>query len=115
MLTQDKDQISSVFNNYFIDSFQDLAQDFGLRNKVITRPNYNLPVFTGRHLCHLCQVSESSITTTLSLFKSSKAKDVFDCDPVFLKKYNSILSTLITHLVNLPIKNVIFPVPGNQQ
>lgn len=55
------------------------------------------------------EVSESSITKILCQFKSSKANNVFDCDPAFVKKYRSILCTLITHLVNLSIKQYYFP------
>lgn len=91
-----------MFNSYFIDSVQDLAQGFGLRGKVITPPNDNLPLFS------ISEVSESSITKILGKFKNSKAKDDFTCDCAFLKKYKSILCTPIAHLVNLSIKQSFF-------
>ena len=58
-LTKDKDQISSMFNSYFIDSVQDLAQGFGLRGKVITPSNDNLPLFS------ISEVPDSSIIKLL--------------------------------------------------
>lgn len=102
-LTQDKAKISSVFNTYFIDSVQDLAKNFGPREKNITPPNDNLPLF------NISEVTEPSVVKTTSQFKNSKAKDVFDCDCAFVRKYKNIPSTPITHLVNLSVKHVFFP------
>ena len=92
-----------MFNSHFIDSVQDLAQGFGLREKVITPSNDNLPLFG------ISEVPESSITKILGKFKNSKAKDAFTCDCAFLKKYKSIICTPIAHLVNLSIKQSFFP------
>ncbi len=44
----------------------------------------------------------------LNQLKSSRAKDVFDCDSVLVKKYANVLGTPITHLVNLSIKQCYF-------
>lgn len=39
ILIQDKNQFASVFNIFFIDSVQDLAQGFSVRSKDIISPN----------------------------------------------------------------------------
>lgn len=60
-----------MFNSYFMNSVQDLAQGFGLRGKVTSPSNDNLPLFS------ISEVPESSILKILGKFKNSKAKDVF--------------------------------------
>lgn len=101
-LIQDKHQIVSVFNNFFIDSVRDLTHGFGIRSNDIILPNHDLTVF------NTSEVSESYIINILSLFKSSRAKYVFNCDSIFIKMHANVLSTPITHLVNLSIKQCHF-------
>ncbi len=74
-----------------------------MRSKDIILPNHDLPIF------NISEVSESYLIQFLSQLKSSRAKDVFDCDSVLVKKYANVLSTPITHLVNLSIKQCYFP------
>lgn len=100
-LIQDKHQI--VFNNFFIDSVRDLTHGFGIRSNDIILPNHDLTVF------NISEVSESYIINILSLFKSSRAKYVFNCDSIFIKMHANVLSTPITHLDNLSIKQWHFP------
>ncbi len=69
----------------------------------IILPNHDLTVF------NISEVSESYLIKHVSQLKSSKAKDIFDCDSVFVKKYANVLGTPITHLVNLSIKQCYFP------
>lgn len=102
-LIQVKHRTVSVFNNFFIDSVRDLTHGFGMTTKDIILPNHDLTVFK------ISEVSESYIIKILSQFKSSRAKDVFNCDSVFVKTHANVLSTPVTHLVNLSIKQCHFP------
>jgi len=68
-----------MFKSYFIDSVQELAQCFGIREKVITPSNYNLPLFS------ISKVPEYSIIKIVGKLKNSMAKYAFACDGAFLK------------------------------
>ncbi len=52
---------------------------------------------------------KSYLLKMLGQLKSSRDKDVFHCDSVLVKKYANFLSTLITNMVNLSIKQCYFP------
>ncbi len=51
---------------------------------------------------------KSYLLKMLGQLKSSRDKDVFDCDSVLVKKYANVLSTP-TNLVNFSIKQCYFP------
>ncbi len=74
-----------------------------MRSKHIRLPNHDLTVF------NLSEVSESYLLKMQGQLKSSRDKDVFDCDSVLVKKYAKVLSTPITNFVNLSIKQCYFP------
>ncbi len=80
-LIQDKHQIASEFNIFFIDSVQELTQGFSVRGfyKDIILPNHDLTVF------NISEVSESYLIKIVSQVKSSRSNDVFDCDSVLVK------------------------------
>ncbi len=60
-----------------------------MRSKHIRLPNHDLTVF------NLSEVSESYLLKMLGQLKSSRDKDVFDCDSVLVKKYAKVLSRLL--------------------
>jgi len=103
ILNNDPSEIASVFNTYFTASVQNLSDTFGARSKNIVTPDYNKTIFK------VTEVSEDKICKTLSTLKFSKAKDIFNWDSTFLKNNIHSLSTPITHLVNLSVKQSIFP------
>lgn len=82
---------------------QNLSDTFGARIKNIATLDYNKTIFK------ITEVPENKICKTISTLKSSKAKDTFKWDSTFLKNNFYSLSTPITHLVNLSIKQSIFP------
>lgn len=43
-LTEEKQQIAPIFNNYFVDSVLDLAKYFGSRSKLVAPINNDFPV-----------------------------------------------------------------------
>lgn len=102
ILNNDPSEIASAFNTYFTASVQNLSDTFGARIKNIATPDYNKTIFK------ITDVPENKIKT-LSTLKFSKAKYTFKWDSTFLKNNIHSLSTPITHLVNLSIKQSIFP------
>lgn len=102
-LTNEPDEISAAFNNYFIDSVQNLAHSFGTRTKEISVPNPVYPVF------NIMEVSEQKTHTFLSTLKNSKAKDIYGWDSSFLKSNKEALVAALTHLANLSVNQSTFP------
>ena len=102
-VTNDLSEIASAFNTYFTASVQNLSLTFGARIKTIAAPDFNKPI------SETTEVLENKVCKILSTLKSSKAKDTFKWDSTFLKNNIHSLSTPITHLVNLSIKQSIFP------
>lgn len=102
-MIEDKGEIATIFNSFFVDSVQCLANNFCLRPRVLASANNDFPVFTIKN------VSEYTVMKTLDCLKGSKSKDVFDFDAKFLKNYKLILCKPLTHLINLSITNSYFP------
>lgn len=66
--------------------------------------NRNNPTFEIQH-----EISESEVISIISSFRASKSKDAYGLDTVFSKTYKDILVCHISHLIDLSIKQGIYP------
>ena len=102
-VTQDHEVIAKTFNDFFIDSVEELAQSFSSRTWTCS------PVQEDRLIFRLGEITESAVPEIMSSLTDSKAKDAYNMDTTFLKTYKDALVCPIAHLINLSIKQGIFP------
>ena len=103
ILTLDHDVIANTFNSFFIDSVEELAQSFSTRNWTCTPIQEDKPIFS------ISEITESAVVEIMSSLKDSKAKDTYNMDTSFLKTHTDALVCPIAHLINLSIRQCIFP------
>ncbi|KAK0142318.1 putative RNA-directed DNA polymerase from transposon X-element [Merluccius polli] len=103
ILTLDHDVIANTFNSFFIDSVEELAQSFSSSNWTCTPINDDKPIF------RIGEITESAVVEIMSSLRDSKAKDAYNMDTTFLKTHKDALVCPIVQLINLSIKQCIFP------
>ena len=84
-VTQDHDVIAKTFNDFFIDSVEDLAQSFSSRTWTCS------PVQEDRLIFRLGEITESAVLEIMSSLRDSKAKDAYNMDTTFLKTYKDAI------------------------
>ena len=99
----DSVQIANEFNNYFIQSVEELAQCF----EPVKLPQVTL--MDSSQCFHIREVDKEKVGKIMNRLSNSKAKDLFGLDTAFIKKHSSILNEPITHLINLSIRAGRFP------
>ena len=88
--------IASTFNHFFIESVQELGNNFK-----VTKQNNNFNV-VGQGF-DLGTVSAEEVKTVICSLRNSKSRDAFHQNTVFIKNNAAALIPPITHLVNLSI------------
>lgn len=87
-LIEDKEQIATIFNSFFLNSVQCLARKFGARLGVPEPINNETPVFT------IENVSETTVLKIMDNLKGTRSKDVYDIDARFSKLINHFFANL---------------------
>ena len=94
-------------NSFFIKSIEDLVKQFTSLEvsdqQVPTLPDNTHPQF------YIQEITEPEVIDIISALNNSKAKDIYGLDTSFLKSHKKALAPPIMHLVNLSIKNAVFP------
>lgn len=80
-MINDSRKVAEVFNDYFKDSTKTLIKnDFGSGDLVLSM-NCNAPILNFKEL------TKTKVHTIISSLNSSRAKDVYGMDTIFLKTY----------------------------
>ena len=96
--------IACEFNNFFIDSVEELAKTFGPTIVTSSDKVEDLP-----NSFFIREVDESKIEKILQKLSASKAKDVYSINTAFIKQHSAIIIKPLTRLVNLSITSSQFP------
>uniref|UniRef100_A0AAR2J957 Reverse transcriptase domain-containing protein n=1 Tax=Pygocentrus nattereri TaxID=42514 RepID=A0AAR2J957_PYGNA len=102
-LIQDHDMIANTFNNFFINSIEQLTQSFSSKTIISTIIDDDIPIF------RIMETTESAVLNIINSLRDSKAKDVYGLDTTFLKLHKGILASPIAKLINHSIRQGIFP------
>ena len=103
MAITDKATMAHEFNMYFIQSAEELTQNFDaptIINKTEVEPSDSFCIK---------EVNEAKIAEIIKKLSDTKAKDIYNLDTCFIKKYSSILIRPVTHLINLSTRTSKFP------
>lgn len=95
-------EIAENFNNYFLNSVQELAGTF--INSICAS------IFDcDETFFKLNYIAEGSVSKYILYLNKSKTKDIFGIDTAFLKEYNHILAPVLTKVINQSISESTFP------
>lgn len=102
-LIQDPAQIAVAFNEYFINSVNEIAQNFSLITGNVVTIDESMPSFS---IQPICEVKTQAIINSL---KISSTKDIYGMDSKMLKCLKEHLSYPITQIFNQSVLEGIFP------
>lgn len=103
----DNAQVANEFNNFFIQSVNNLASSFPCCNNIGLT---TVDLLEGQdNLFQLREVGQTAVLKAIQDLNTTFSKDIFNLDIAFLKKYSSILVQPLTNLVNISIKSGQFP------
>lgn len=94
VLIEDHLAVASVFNNFFLESVCELGKQFTKRKLNIVPIDATGPVF------ELVETNETQVSKIICSLKSSKCRDVFQLDTMFVKSHKDILTPPTAHLIN---------------
>lgn len=103
-IINNNESMANVFNNFFIDSVHELANNF--RDSETTLEEIQL---TNPGLFKIREVPSDKIKTIITNMCNSKAQDIYNLNMALVKKHQCELLVPITHLVNLSIRTNTFP------
>lgn len=106
-IINDPKDIATALNNYFVDSVKDLAWDSNPQVPLLLP----MPLNTAAPVFNLCTLSQSQVDKVICGLNSSKAKDAFGMDVLFLKNQKDSLIAPLTSIINTSISEEIFPDP----
>ena len=101
-LLTDHDKIANSFKEYFIASVQELSSSF-------TAPLFLTSVSAASQQFSFSEIAQNDITNILCSLNASHACDVNNLNMIFLKTHASTLIPIFHHLVNLCIRQSVFP------
>lgn len=101
-LIEDHFTVASVFNNFFLESVYELGKTFTKRKLDI------VPIDATGQVFQLVETNELQVNKIISSLKSSKSRDTFQFDTMFVKSHKDILTPTIAHLINLSFKHSSF-------
>lgn len=93
-IINDPKDIATALNNYFVDSVKDLARDSNPQVPLLLP----MPLNTAAPVFNLCTLSQSQVDKVICGLNSSKAKDAFGMDVLFLKNQKDSLIAPLTPL-----------------
>ena len=68
-----------------------------------------VPIDATGQVFELVETNELQVNKIISSLKSSKSRDAFQFDTMFVKSHKDILTPPIAHLINLSFKHSSFP------
>ena len=104
VISTDSTEIANEFNNYFIQSAEELAENFDpakLSQVIITTDS--------SQSFYIKEVDQEKVGKIINKLSNSKSKDLFGLDTALIKTHSSTLIKPITHLINLSIRTGKFP------
>ncbi len=103
MLTSDLGSTVNSFNNFFIQSIEELTMNFECPDTSRDPLDDSKPVF------NLREITVPEVLEIISSLECSKARDVFGLDSNLLKHHKLALTHPIAHLINLSINQNSVP------
>lgn len=95
--------VATEFNTFVKNSALEISQLLSPRENISYSVNKSSLMFT------IAEINESEVVTIINELKQSKAKDIYGLDTNFLKVHRDSLICLITHMINLSIRNSVVP------
>ena len=102
-LVREPISLANGFNNFFVESVNQIAELFSSPDCTNSPLNSNSPAFI------ITELTDYDVANLISGLKNSNAKDAFGLSTTFLKQHKDSLVRPITHLINLSFKHAHVP------